>query len=156
MRGVACKGYDGFPAQDTRERVSRRLSTSGSGCGEKTIGVAVCDDLQRIATPVETIKRTKFSQDLKALERIVKDFEAGGFVVGFPLNMDGSEGRSAQSVRDFALELERQISKELFPDGTVWIALVDERLSTDTVDDLVGRSVDKKDTAAGQRGWFDR
>ncbi|MBK9584738.1 MAG: Holliday junction resolvase RuvX [Alphaproteobacteria bacterium] len=118
----------------------------GLDVGKKTIGVAVCDDSQRIATPVETIKRTKFSQDLKALERIVKDFEAGGFIVGLPLNMDGSEGRSAQSVRDFALELERQISKELFPDGTVWIALVDERLSTDAVDDLVGRSVDKKKT----------
>lgn len=118
----------------------------GLDVGKKTIGVAVCDETQRIATPVETIKRTKFSQDLKAIERLVREFDAGGFVIGLPVNMDGSEGRSAQSVRDFALELERQVSREIFSGGTVWIGLIDEKLSTDAVDDLVSRSVDKKKT----------
>lgn len=118
----------------------------GLDVGKKTIGIAVCDDSQRVATPVQTLKRTKFSADIKALERIVKEFDAGGFVIGLPLNMDGSEGRSAQSVRDFALELERQVSRDLFHGGAVWVALYDERLSTDAVDELVGRSVDKKKT----------
>jgi len=118
----------------------------GLDVGKKTIGVAVCDDSQRMATPVQTLKRTKFSLDIEALEGLVKEFEAGGFVIGLPVNMDGSEGRSAQSVRDFALELERQVSKALFTGGAVWIALYDERLSTDAVDELVSRSVDKKKT----------
>ncbi len=116
----------------------------GLDVGKKTIGVAVCDEAQRVATPVTTLFRTKFTKDLKEIERLAAEFGVAGFVVGLPLNMDGSEGGQAQSVRDFALELERQISKDLFPGGAVWLALHDERLSTDAVDSLVDEMVDKK------------
>ncbi|MCB1680990.1 MAG: Holliday junction resolvase RuvX [Rhodospirillales bacterium] len=115
----------------------------GLDVGKKTIGVAVSDDSQKIATPVETVQRIKFSRDLKEIERLVREFEAAGFVIGLPVNMDGSEGRSAQSVRDFALELERQISRDILA-HPVWIGLWDERLSTGAVEDIVDELVDKK------------
>lgn len=126
------------------DNAPRGASILGLDVGKKTIGVAVCDDAQRVATPVMTLFRTKFTKDLREIERLAVEFGAAGFVIGLPLNMDGSEGAQAQSVRDFAIELERQISKDIFEGGAVWIALHDERLSTDAVDSLVDEMVDKK------------
>lgn len=138
--------------------VPKGVSLLGLDVGQKTIGVAVCDDAQRVATPVTTIFRTKFSKDLKEIERLVEEFCAGGFVIGLPLHMDGREGRRAQSVRDFAAELEAQISKDLLPGGSVWIAFQDERLSTVTVDGIVDEYVDKRKTRvrAKQDGLTDK
>lgn len=136
----------------------RGVPLLGLDVGKKTIGLAVCDDAQRVATPVGTIFRTKFTKDLKEIERFVEEFEVGGFVIGLPVNMDGSEGRRAQSVRDFAAELGGQVSKDFFPDGRVWIALHDERLSTATVDGIVDEFVDKRKTRvlAKESGLIDK
>ncbi|HEU4839424.1 MAG TPA: Holliday junction resolvase RuvX, partial [Micavibrio sp.] len=62
----------------------------GLDIGTKTIGLAICDAGQSIATPLQTIRRTKFSEDLKALGKIACEYEVRGFVLGWPLNMDGS------------------------------------------------------------------
>ncbi|MCF8496074.1 MAG: Holliday junction resolvase RuvX [Alphaproteobacteria bacterium] len=105
----------------------------GLDVGEKTIGVAISDSGQSIAMPLCTIKRTKFSRDILDLQAILREREIGGIVIGLPLNMDGSEGRRCQSVRDFAAELVR--SGIAGPDA--WIALADERFSTESVEDLV-------------------
>jgi len=115
----------------------------GLDVGKKTIGIALSNPDQTIATPLTTIKRTKFTKDLLQLQQIVEEYEVKGFVIGLPLNMDGSEGPRAQSIRDFALELVR------YPDvvgQSPWVALWDERLSTKSVEDLVDKSVHKRKT----------
>lgn len=94
----------------------------GLDLGDKTIGVAVSDRLGASATPVETVRRKKFTLDADRLPAIVADREAGGIVLGLPRNMDGSEGPRCQSTRAFARNLARLTD---LPIG-FW----DERLST--------------------------
>lgn len=112
----------------------------GLDVGKKTIGLALCDPRQTLATPLKTINRTKFTKDAQEIEALIREFEVGGLVIGLPVNMDGSEGPRAQSVRDFALELERVLSVR------VWIALWDERLSTVSVEQTVDKLVEKRKT----------
>ena len=112
----------------------------GLDVGKKTIGLALSDPSLAIATPLDTIKRTKFTKDMQALSKVIEDFEIGGFVVGLPVNMDGTEGRRAQSIRDFAIEMERTLG------DNPWIALWDERLSTISVEQSVDNLVEKRKT----------
>ncbi|MCE0504770.1 Holliday junction resolvase RuvX [Roseivivax sp. GX 12232] len=95
---------------------------AGLDLGDKTIGVAVSDRLLSVATPLETIRRKKFTQDAERLMAILAEREIGGVVLGLPRNMDGTEGPRCQSTRAFARNLTR-----LWPGViTYW----DERLST--------------------------
>jgi putative holliday junction resolvase len=94
----------------------------GLDLGTKTIGVAVSDTARRIASPLETIRRTKFTADAARLLAIAEHRAIGGLVLGLPRNMDGSEGPRAQSARAFARNL-----ATLSP---LPIVLWDERLST--------------------------
>ena len=73
----------------------------GLDLGEKTIGLALSDRLLMVATPLETLKRGKFAADAARLDIIISEQGIGGLVVGLPLNMDGSDGPSAQSARAF-------------------------------------------------------
>ncbi len=90
--------------------------------GEKTIGLALSDLGLMIATPMQTIRRGKFSADLEKLAAIITEQNVGGLIIGLPVNMDGSEGPRAQSVRQFARNLLKRFALP--------IALWDERLST--------------------------
>jgi len=94
----------------------------GLDLGEKTIGVAISDTLWSVATPLETIRRRKFTLDAERLLAIAGNREVGGLVLGLPRNMDGSEGPRCQSTRAFARNLSRLTD---LPIG-FW----DERLST--------------------------
>jgi putative Holliday junction resolvase len=94
----------------------------GLDVGEKTIGLALSDLGHMIATPMQTIRRGKFSVDLETLASIIAAQNVGGLVIGLPMNMDGSEGPRAQSVRQFARNLLKRF--------TLPIVLWDERLST--------------------------
>ncbi len=94
----------------------------GLDLGTKTIGVAVSDTRQTIATGIKTLKRTRFKKDAQALENIINDREIKGLVIGLPKNMNGTEGRRCQSTRDFAKNLSTMMSLPI----TFW----DERLST--------------------------
>lgn len=98
----------------------------GLDLGEKTIGVAVSDTTRMIASPLELIRKTKFTADAERLFRLMDDRQASGLVIGLPLNMDGTEGPRAQSCRAFARNLER-----IRP---VNVAFRDERLSTSAVE----------------------
>lgn len=119
----------------------------GMDLGSKTIGLALSDSAQSIATPFKTIQRTKFTKDIEELKPIIRDYEIGGYVLGFPLNMDGSEGPRCDSVRSFAQEMENY--PQIF--GTKpWIALWDERLSTATVEDFLVDVVDMSRTKRKQ------
>ena len=113
----------------------------GLDLGSKTIGVATSDADRKIATGVETIARTNFSADAKRLLALAGERDCVGFVLGLPLNMDGSEGPRAQSARAFA----RNLGK-LTP---LPIALWDERLSTVAVErELIEADVSRKKRAA--------
>jgi putative holliday junction resolvase len=94
----------------------------GLDLGEKTIGVALSDRLLMVATPMETLKRGKFPADAARLDNIISEQGVGGLVVGLPLNMDGSDGPSAQSARAFA---RNWAARSQIP-----LVLWDERLST--------------------------
>ncbi len=94
----------------------------GLDLGTKTIGIAVSDGLRSVATPLKTVKRTKFGKDADALIATIEDRSICGMVVGLPLNMDGSEGPRVQSTRAFAKNLSARIS--------IPICFWDERLST--------------------------
>ncbi|MDE0765617.1 MAG: Holliday junction resolvase RuvX [Amylibacter sp.] len=87
------------------DSIPKFKSLLGLDLGTKTIGVAVSDTLWSIATPRETIKRKKFGLDADALDVIIKNTNAGGIVLGLPMNMDGSEGPRCQATRAFARNL---------------------------------------------------
>lgn len=95
---------------------------AGLDLGTKTIGVAVSDPFLSVSTPLETIRRVKFTQDAAALQKILTHRSVGGLVFGLPMNMDGSEGPRAQATRAFARNLDRLLDMPI----TFW----DERLST--------------------------
>lgn len=97
-------------------------AVAGLDLGTRTIGVAVSDRMRGVATPLSTIRRTKFTEDAAALLRLVAERDLGGLILGLPRNMDGSEGPRCQSTRAFARNLSRLTD---LPIG-FW----DERLST--------------------------
>ena len=94
----------------------------GLDLGEKTVGLAVCDPERMVATPLETLRRVKFSSDADRIETVARERGATAAVLGLPLNMDGSEGPRAQSTRAFARNLTKR--------GVLSVFLWDERLST--------------------------
>ena len=94
----------------------------GLDLGEKTIGVAVSDTRQTVATGIKTIKRTKFQQDLTILTQVIVGRDIRGVILGLPKNMNGSEGPKCQSTRAFAKNISLTVPLPI----TFW----DERLST--------------------------
>lgn len=108
------------------QRLSGPAPLIGLDLGTKTIGVAVSDRLRTIATPRLTIKRTKFTADADQLLKLATDEAAAGFVLGLPVNMDGSQGPRVQSTHAFARNLAKLTDLP--------ILLWDERLSTAAVE----------------------
>ncbi len=114
--------HDGLAAFADLPR-GRRLM--GFDLGTKTIGLAISDVERCIATPLETIARAKFTRDAERIAFLATRYEIGGFVVGLPVNMDGTEGPRAQATRAFVRNLARVV--------TCPAAFWDERLSTAAV-----------------------
>ncbi|MBL8662748.1 MAG: Holliday junction resolvase RuvX [Candidatus Odyssella sp.] len=110
----------------------RRLM--GLDLGTETIGVALSDAMLSIATPVTTIRRTRFRRDAEQLAALAAERQAGGLVYGLPVNMDGSEGPRCQSTRDFA----REFAKRCPLPYAFW----DERLSTAAVQRMLTDEMD--------------
>ena len=98
----------------------------GLDLGTKTIGLALSDVTRNIATPYDTIRRSKFTSNAKTIKSIVEQMGVGGLVIGLPISLDGSEGPRAQSTRAFARNLGNHVA--------VPIAFWDERLSTAAVE----------------------
>ncbi len=105
--------------------IPERGKIMGLDLGTKTIGVAISDGMRYSATPLETIKRTKFTQDAERIIELIGQNQVVAVILGLPLNMDGSEGPRVQSTRAFARNLAAKISLP--------IAFWDERLSTSAV-----------------------
>jgi putative Holliday junction resolvase len=105
--------------------LSKGARLLGIDLGEKTIGLALSDVGRSIATPLETIRRTKFTPDAERIRALASRLEVGGIVMGLPLNMDGSEGPRAQATRSFV--------RNLKPLLNLPVVFWDERLSTAAV-----------------------
>lgn len=115
-----------LPLAELEAALPPRGTLLGLDLGTKTIGVATCDPDRRLATVVETVKRTKFTADANRLLVLAAERGAVGFILGLPLNMDGTEGPRAQASRAFARNFARLSGRP--------IGLWDERLSTAAVE----------------------
>ena len=104
-----------------KKKHSDKCRLIGLDLGSKRVGVSICDDKQLIATPLKTINRNSLEDLVDELKLIINENNIKGVIVGNPLNMDGSSGRSAQSVKDTTVNIEKNLN--------IPICLWDERLS---------------------------
>ena len=108
--------------EEFKKKHSDKCRLIGLDLGSKRIGVSICDEKQLIATPLKTINRNTLTELISELKVIIDENNIKGIIIGNPLNMDGSSGRSAQSVKDTSQKIEENIN--------IPICLWDERLST--------------------------
>jgi putative Holliday junction resolvase len=120
--------------------LTRNQRLLGLDVGSKTIGVAVSDPTRQVATPLQTIARTRLRHDLEQLATILAGRDIGGVVVGLPVSMHGTEGPRCQSVRQFAADLARHCGLP--------VAFWDERLSTRAVERML---IDEADVSRRRR-----
>ena len=106
----------------------------GLDVGRKPIGLAVSDSDMKLDTTVGTIRRSKFTKDVKNLDAIITERQVNGLVLGLPISMDGNEGPACQSVRQFAVNLDNILE--------IGITFWDERLSTSAVERLLIKEAD--------------
>ena len=118
-----------IPSQLTR---GQRLM--GLDLGSKTIGLALSDVMLSVASPLEPIRRTKFTPDAQRLIERIKEHDVGALVLGMPFEMDGTEGKRCQSTRDFAINFKKM--------RDIPISYWDERLSTSAVERMLVGDVD--------------
>ena len=116
------KIYNMITIENFKIKHTNKVRFIGLDLGSKRIGVSICDERQSIATPFKTINKTNTNKLIDELKTIIKDNNIGGIIVGNPVNMNGSLGRSAQSVNDVALNISKSINLP--------VILWDERLST--------------------------
>jgi len=129
------------PIADLPQNLPAGTRLLGLDLGERTIGLALSDPGRTIASPIDTIRRGKFTKDAEALIRVIEARGVGGLVIGLPVNMDGSEGPRCQSTRQFAANLLQKIDLP--------IAFWDERLSTAAIQRLL---TDEADMTRKRRG----
>ncbi|MDC1224286.1 Holliday junction resolvase RuvX [Pelagibacteraceae bacterium] len=108
--------------EDFKKNYSNKFRFIGLDLGSKRIGVSICDERQSIATPYKTINKTNTNELIEELKIIIDENNIGGIIIGNPVNMDGTMGRSAQSVNDVATNISKSIDLP--------VVLWDERLST--------------------------
>ncbi len=108
--------------EEFKKKQSDKCRLIGLDLGSKRIGVSICDEKQLIATPFKTLNRTTARELINELKIIIEENNIQGIIIGNPLNMDGSSGSSAQSVKDTSDNIEKSINLP--------ICLWDERLST--------------------------
>ena len=108
--------------KEFKKKLSTRSRLIGLDLGSKRIGIGICDENHKIATPFKTVIKTNLDDFIKQLKEIIEENNIKGIIVGNPVNMDGSFGKSSQSVKDTVINLEKFIDIPF----TLW----DERLST--------------------------
>ena len=117
------KTYNILSIDEFKTNIGNNSRLLGMDPGTKNVGIAICDENKKVATPLKIIQKNKFETLLKEINQIIKENHIKGIVIGNPINMDGSQGRSSQSVLDFAKNLSKNI--------TVPVVLWDERLSSE-------------------------
>ena len=108
--------------EEFKNKITKKSRLIGLDLGTKRIGIAICDERQSIATPFKTVQKDNFDKFLDELKLIIKENNIEGIIVGNPINMDGSLGPSAQSVKDICINILKSID--------IPLCLWDERLST--------------------------
>jgi putative Holliday junction resolvase len=116
------KIYNMITIEDFKKKHLNKVRFIGLDLGSKRIGVSICDERQSIATPFKTIDKTNTNELIDQLKVIIEENNISGIIVGNPVNMDGSIGRSAQSVNDVASNISKSVDLP--------VILWDERLST--------------------------
>ena len=117
------KTYNILTIEEFKKNVDNNSRLLGIDPGKKNIGIAICDEKKVVATPLKIIRKNKLQIMLKEIQDIIKENDIRGIVIGNPINMDGSLGKSSQSATDFAKNLSNNI--------TIPIVLWDERLSSE-------------------------
>ena len=107
---------------ELKKKQSETCRLIGLDLGSKRIGVSICDENQSIATPFKTINKTNTTELIAKLKEIINEYNIKGIIIGNPLNMNGTSGRSAQSVNDVSNNIDQAIDID--------VCLWDERLST--------------------------
>ena len=116
------KTYNILSIDEFKTNIGNNSRLLGIDPGSKNIGFAICDENKTVATPLKIIQKSKFETLLVEINDIINENDIKGIVIGNPINMDGSSGKSSQSVLDFAKNLSKNI--------TIPIVMWDERLST--------------------------
>ena len=117
------KTYNILSIDEFKTNIGNNSRLLGIDPGSKNIGFAICDENKKVATPLKIIRKSKFDNLIKEINEIIKENQIKGIIVGNPINMDGSLGKSSQSASDFAKNLSKNI--------TIPISMWDERLSTE-------------------------
>ena len=108
--------------EELKKKQSETSRLIGLDLGSKRIGVSICDEKQSVATPFKTINKTNTNELIEQLQEIINEYSVKGIIIGNPINMNGSLGRSAQSVNDVSSNIDKAIDVD--------VCLWDERLST--------------------------
>ena len=108
--------------EDLKKKQTETSRLIGLDLGSKRIGVSICDEKQSIATPFKTIAKTNTNELIIQLQEIITEYNIKGIIIGNPINMDGSFGRSSQSVKDVSNNIDKVVDID--------VCLWDERLST--------------------------
>ena len=108
--------------EEFEKKIDKKSRLLGIDPGKKRIGVSICDENKIIATPYTTIIKNNFSELLTQMNKIIKENDIKGIIIGNPINLDGSNSQSSQSAKDLAINLSKNV--------TVPIAMWDERLSS--------------------------
>jgi len=117
------KTYNILSIDEFKTNIGSNSRLLGIDPGNRNIGFALCDENKKVATPLKILQKSKFDTLIKEIRKIIKENEIKGIVVGNPINMDGTSGKSSQSATDFAKTLSINI--------TIPITLWDERLSSE-------------------------
>ena len=117
------KTYNILGINEFKTNIGNNSRLLGIDPGTKNIGFAICDENQKVATPFKIIQKSKLEILLKEINQIIEENHIKGIIIGNPINMDGSLGKSSQSASDFAKNLSKNI--------TIPISLWDERLSSE-------------------------
>ena len=117
------KTYNILSIDEFKTIIENNSRLLGIDPGKKNIGFAICDENKKVATPLKVLQKSKFEFLIKEINQIIKENHIKGIVIGNPINMDGTSGKSSQSASDFAKNLSKNI--------TIPITMWDERLSSE-------------------------
>ena len=117
------KTYNIISIDEFKTNIENNSRLLGIDPGNKNIGFAICDENKKVATPLKVLQKSKFEVLIKQINQIIRENDIKGIIIGNPINMDGSLGKSSQSASDFAKNLSKNI--------TIPITMWDERLSSE-------------------------
>ena len=117
------KTYNIVSIDELKTNIENNSGLLGIDPGDKNIGFAICDENKKVATPLKVLQKSKFEVLIEQINQIIKENDIKGIIIGNPINMDGTSGKSSQSANDFAKNLSKNI--------TIPITMWDERLSSE-------------------------